>query len=94
MNEFVGSGQQRFRDGQAERLRGLKVEHHFEAGRLLDRQFAGFLAFEDAADVFADYALAVCCNRCVTHEPTGEHEFASEEGRWQREACCRCDKFI
>jgi hypothetical protein len=35
LNHLVGGGQQRFRDGQAERLRGFGVNDELELGRLL-----------------------------------------------------------
>ena len=41
----VCGGQQRFRDGKAERLRGLEVDDKFEFRRLLNRQVGRFLAF-------------------------------------------------
>jgi hypothetical protein len=38
LNNFVGRSQQRFRDGEAERLGGLEVDDKFEFGRLYDRK--------------------------------------------------------
>src|SRR6516225_3740468 len=64
-DHLIGAGEQRRRHLNAEDPRGLEVERQLEAGRLLDRQFAGFLPFEDAADVFAYYAIAVCRIRCI-----------------------------
>ena len=43
LDHFVGCGQQRFRDGEAERLGGLEVDDKLELGRLLDRQIRWFL---------------------------------------------------
>jgi hypothetical protein len=37
LNHLIGGGQQRFRDGEAERLGGLEVDGKFEFRRLLDR---------------------------------------------------------
>jgi hypothetical protein len=53
LDHFVGGGQQRFRDGEAERLGGLEVHDHLKFGRLDDRQVGGFLTLEDAAGIDA-----------------------------------------
>src|SRR6516164_2885770 len=37
LNDLVGGGQQRFRDGEAEGLGGFEVDDQFELGRLFDR---------------------------------------------------------
>ena len=37
LNHLVGRGQQRFRDGEAERLSGPEIDHELELGRLLWR---------------------------------------------------------
>jgi hypothetical protein len=50
LDHLVGGGQQRFRDGKAERLGGFEVDHQFELGRLLNRQIGGASALEDAID--------------------------------------------
>ena len=43
-DDLVGAGEERLRDGEAERLGGLQVDHQLEFGRLLDRQVAGLCA--------------------------------------------------
>ena len=50
-DDLVRAQQQRGRDGEAERLRGLEVDDHFELVRLLDRQFACRGALQDPVDV-------------------------------------------
>jgi hypothetical protein len=44
LDHLVSGGQQRFRDGQAERLGGLEVDDEFEFGRPNDRQLGRFRA--------------------------------------------------
>src|SRR6516162_5459406 len=46
-----GAGDQRRRDGEAERLGGLDIDHQLRFGRLLDRQARRLLALEDTIDV-------------------------------------------
>jgi hypothetical protein len=36
-DNLVGAGEDRWRHGEAERLRGLEIEDQLECGRLLDR---------------------------------------------------------
>src|SRR5215467_7089026 len=52
-DHFVGALEESFRDGEADRLRGLEIDHQFEPRRLHDRQVARFLALEDATDIYA-----------------------------------------
>jgi hypothetical protein len=44
LDHLIGSRQQRFRDGEAERLGGFEVDDELELGRLHNRQVGGFLA--------------------------------------------------
>src|SRR5215469_16640744 len=46
LDHFVGGGEQLIRDGEAERLRGLEIEHKLEFGRPLDRQICRILTLE------------------------------------------------
>jgi hypothetical protein len=37
LNDLVSGGQQRFRDGEAERFSGLEIDDEFKFGRKLER---------------------------------------------------------
>ena len=61
---FVGAAEQRDRDGQAERLRGLEIDDKFDLGRLLDRKIGRLLALENAAGIARraeDRSRSGCC---------------------------------
>ena len=49
--DLVGTQQERLRDGQAQRLGGLKVDDQVVFGRLLHRKVSRFCTFEDTVDV-------------------------------------------
>jgi hypothetical protein len=48
LDHLVGACEQRGRDGEAERLRGLDIDDKLEFGRLFDRQIAGIGALENS----------------------------------------------
>ena len=50
---IVGNREQRWRNGEAERLRSLEIDDQFELCRLLDRKVAWFLTIEDSRHVNA-----------------------------------------
>jgi len=50
LDHVIGTQQDRLRDGEAERLRGLEVDDEAEPRRLLERQIGGLLAPQDAPD--------------------------------------------
>jgi hypothetical protein len=54
LNHFVGAGEGRWRDCDAERLGSVEVHHELEGRRLLDWQIGGLCAVEDLAGVTAD----------------------------------------
>ena len=45
---LVGDREQVWRNGEAECLGGLEVDHELELGRLYDREVSGLFALEDA----------------------------------------------
>jgi hypothetical protein len=58
LDHLVCGGQQRFRDGDAERFGGLEVYEEFDFRGLLDREVGGLVALENSAGVGdANYPL-------------------------------------
>jgi hypothetical protein len=58
-DHLVGAGEQRGRDGQAERLRGLEVDDKLEFGRLLNGQIGWLGTLEDFIDVASGAAKQI-----------------------------------
>jgi hypothetical protein len=56
-DDLVGQCEQLGRYNEAKRLRGLKIDHQLEFGRLLDRQIAGFFALENATGVKSNLSV-------------------------------------
>ena len=52
-DDFVGAGEDRWRDREAERLGCVEVDDQLECRRLLDRQIGGLGALEDPSGVNA-----------------------------------------
>jgi len=48
---FVGAGEQRRRNLQAQRLRGFEIDHEFVLGRRLHRQVSRLVALENAPSI-------------------------------------------
>jgi len=53
-DHLVGGHEQFRRDGEAERLRHLKIDGQFEFGRLEDGNIGRFPAFQDLVDDVGD----------------------------------------
>src|SRR4051812_42039587 len=78
LDHVVGAQQELLGYGEAEHLRGLQVDDHFELRRLHYRQVGGFCAFQDPAAVDAGLAIAVLEHRAIADQPTDLGELAAE----------------
>src|SRR5262249_56118841 len=76
-NRLVGARLQRQGYSEAERSRGLEVDHQFEFGRLLDRRIGWLFALDNAASVDVGLPKRIGSVGTVAHESAGCHELAS-----------------
>src|SRR4030095_4908034 len=67
LDHLIRPRQQRGRDGEAEGLGGLEVDHEFKLGRLLHRQITGFGPLQDPVHVESGAAEHVRSVRSVDH---------------------------
>src|SRR2546425_10499175 len=76
LNHLVGAQQQLARYGDTDRFRGLQVDHELELSRLLDRQIAGFRAFEDLVDVGRRAVIEIRIVSTIGNQTSGFNELA------------------
>src|SRR6516164_189419 len=70
-DHLVGARDERRRDGEADRLRGLEIDEHLDLSRKLDRQIAGLRALQNLVDERRGVAGPLRLVDAVTHEATG-----------------------
>src|SRR5262249_3842491 len=76
LDHFVGAAEQRQRNGEAERLRGLEVDDQLDFRGLLHRQVARVVAGQDPFDVDAGRTVRIREAAAVAHQAAGRGELA------------------
>src|SRR6516162_3397652 len=70
LDHLVGNREQRWRNGEAERLRSLEIDDQFELCRLHHRKVGRFGTLENPADIYAGLAIGVRKVRSIAHQTT------------------------
>src|SRR5260370_3623373 len=67
-HSLVGDGEDARRNCQAERPRGVEIDHEFQLGRPHYRQISGLLSFENPAAVDTNLVISVSDPCSLTHQ--------------------------
>src|SRR5262249_51440311 len=70
LDQLVDAQQERFRNREAERLGGRKIENQIELGRLLDRNVAGLGPAQNLVDIVGGAAIPVFEVWSIGHQAT------------------------
>jgi hypothetical protein len=81
-DHFVDARQDRWRDGEAERLGGLEIDDQRERGRLHDPQVGGLGTLENPSSLNADLATDSHEARPIADLAAGRGEFTELIDRW------------
>src|SRR5215468_10289912 len=68
LDDVVGAGEDRLRDRQSERLRGLEIDRKIESGRQLDRQIGGLASLQNLVDVDCRLTKLIVGTARISHE--------------------------
>src|SRR5262249_1859600 len=91
-DHFVGTGEQRLRNYQPDRLRGLEIDYQLELGRLLDWKIGSFRTTQNFVDVVRRVAKQLLVAWAVRHEALGLRNLPDgRNGRQPRRRSKRID---
>jgi hypothetical protein len=83
LDHLVGGGQQRFRDGNAERLGGLHVDNQLDLRRLLHREIGRLVALENAAGINPSLVYLIATSASIGHQASSEGMLTESVDRGQ-----------
>src|SRR5262249_55384675 len=93
-DQLVGAGEQRWRNFEAERLRGPEIDDQLHLRGLLDRQISRLFAFENSSGVNADLTIVIRLTGSVAQQAAGRGERAILMDRGHRVAERQCGELF
>src|SRR4029450_6291175 len=91
LDHFVGAGEQRCRQSEAERLGGRKIDYKFELGRLFDRDFRRLSSAQDLVDIVCRVPEQIRVAWSVGHERPAFNKITGTEDCRHPLAKRRCE---
>jgi hypothetical protein len=76
VNYLVGTGDDRWRHGEAERPGRVEVDDELESSRLLDRQISGLGSFQDLVDIPRSLAINSSDTWSITDQAAGRRKLS------------------
>src|SRR6478752_1559790 len=83
LDHLIGTGNQRWWDGEAERLRSLQIDHQLKLGGLLNRKVSGFGTLQNFVGIQGAAPEQLGQTRAVGHEAAGNYDVLGKEHRRQ-----------
>src|SRR5262245_18002672 len=93
-DHFVGAGEKRQWDFEAERLGGLEVDCQLELCRQYNRQIARLLTLEDAAGINASLPVCTVDAWRIAHQTAGSDGFGPAIDRGDAASGCQRDNQV
>src|SRR6516164_2618432 len=81
LDHLIGSGQQRFRDGETKRLGCFEVDDHLDFCELLHRKVGRLFTLENAPGIDASLVVYISVAAAIAHQAAGQGVLAVWEHR-------------
>src|SRR5262245_9649596 len=94
LDYLIGASDERIRNVETERSRGLEIDAQLDFPTLLDWQFAGLFTFKNSSDVDACHAIAVGDTATIAHQTASHSELLVFKDRRHRVADSQCGKLF
>src|SRR5438132_12018284 len=94
LDDLVGTGEERSRHSEAERVGGLEIDDQLEFARLLDRQISRLGTLQDSPRVTAGLTKGIRDPHTIADQAAGLCDLAPHIVRWNGMARCQRHELV